>query len=96
MPLAYILFNYISRGKVNHIVTFSEFLRVINILQGDKTATNWFVFRLITENNRDLSLLQLLRQYVCTPKGSLFAKELLSVIDYYNKMYLDDVPGGPR
>ena len=61
MPLAYILFNFMGKGKVNHIVTFSEFIQVIRDLSLAKLHVNLFTFNLITEGQKELLLIQLLR-----------------------------------
>ena len=57
MPVAHILFNYMGKGKVNHIVTFSEFIIVIRDLGLSKIHTNLFIFNLITEGRKELQLI---------------------------------------
>lgn len=97
LPLAYLLHTYIGRGKLNHQITFSEFIFLIRDLSLSRTHVNLLVFQMITEGQRELSVLQLLRQYVCTPKGCVFARELYKLIEYYMQKYLDVAPiGGGR
>ena len=66
---------------------------VIRDLSLAKIHVNLFIFNLITEGKKELTLVQLLRQFVCTPHGSQFAKELGILINYYMRMYVDAVPG---
>lgn len=57
MPIAYFLFNFIGKGKLNHIVKFSEFIAVIRDLQLAKIHVNLFIFNIITEGKKELSIL---------------------------------------
>jgi len=57
MPVAYILFNFMGKGLANHLVTFSEFIPVIRDLSLAKVHINLFVFNLITEGKKELTLL---------------------------------------
>lgn len=93
LPLAHFLFNYIGKGKVNHQITFSEFVSLVRDLSLAKVHVNLLIYKAVTEGQPELTLLQLLRQYVCTPKGSRFAKELNKLINHYMRKYLDVAPG---
>jgi len=87
-PLAQIIFSYLGKGKVNHRVTFSEFITVIRELHLAKTHVNLFIFKLIAEGRPQLTILQLLRQFVCTPKDSPFALELHQLIRHHLDTHL--------
>lgn len=48
-PLTQLIHLYIGRGKVNHIITFSEFIYFIRELQLRKQHRNLVIFKFLSE-----------------------------------------------
>lgn len=82
-PLADFIFNYIGKGKLNHIITFSEFVSFTLDFTLSKQFHNSIVFNMISDRKAAFTILDLLRTFVSTPKGSYFSKEIIQILEYY-------------
>lgn len=84
-PLADLLFNYLSKGMKNHLLTFSEFIGFCRDFMLSTANHQAVIFQIISDGNPDglLKILTLLRVFVTSPKGSPFANELMSILSFY-------------
>jgi hypothetical protein len=82
-PLADIIFNYIGRGKLNHVITFSEFVSFTLDFTLSNSFHNSMVFNMISDRKAAFTILDLLRTFVSTPKGCSFSSELILILEYY-------------
>ena len=82
-PLADIIFNYIGRGIVNHVITLSEFVSFTLDLTLSNSFHNSIVFNMISDRKVAFTILDLLRAFVSTPKGCTFSTELILILEYY-------------
>ena len=82
-PMANIIYNYLGKGKINHLVTFSEFIYFCRELQLKKEHQNLLIFKMISNNEKELSVQMLLRQFVNSQSGSPFANEIQLILDTY-------------
>jgi hypothetical protein len=91
LPLANLIYNYFGKGRLNHLVTFSEFIVFIREIQVQvKTSgnANIMIFRMLSEHNNELDILKIVRNYVTTPKDSPFSLEIRILMDNYIKCSL--------
>ena len=49
--MAYFIYEFLSKGQFNHVITFSEFLRFCRTFQLAKDHQNRVVYQMITEMN---------------------------------------------
>jgi len=56
LPLTELLYNFFGKGKVNHLVTFSEFLGLVRDLKLQKHE-NLLIFRLLSERRSEMDIL---------------------------------------
>lgn len=77
------LFNYIAKGKVNHRITFSEFVYFARELQLSEVHQNLLVFKILAGGKTEYTVHDLLRQFVMTQKCSDFAQECWGLIETY-------------
>lgn len=86
--MAELIFNYIGKGKVNHLITFNEFLYFVREVQLSRMHQNVIIFHFVSDNQPTIRLQNLLRIFVMSPQNSAFANELKIILDFYRDKIL--------
>lgn len=81
--VANLLFSYLGKQKVNHLITFSEFIYFVHELQLSESHQNLLVFKMLSENRTELKVQILLKQFVSAEPGSPLANEISLILDSY-------------
>ena len=83
--MADLLYNYLSKGMTNHLLTFSEFIGFCRDFTLSPANHRAVLFKIISDCDPDglLKILTLLRVFVTSPKGSPFANEIMSILSFY-------------
>ena len=94
--VAQLLYSYLGKQKVNHLIKFSEFIYFIQELKLSEAHQNLLVFKMLSENRTELKIQILLKQFVSTEQGSKLASEISIILDSYLSKTLNTIkhPGG--
>ena len=86
--LAKLLFDYFSKGKENHLITFSQFMYFLRDLKLHQYNQNMVVFKLLLKEKAEaLYSHDLLRYYTLYPKNSPFHGEITKLLEFALNTY---------